>query len=58
MLSLTPATVGCSYRSLFSEKVGGEVDGTSRDEDGTSPVRDTELACLSDGVTADRLNVG
>jgi len=45
-------------RSWFSEKVGGEVDGTSRDGDGTSSICDTELACRSDDVTADRLNVG
>ena len=45
-------------RSLFSEEVGGEIDGASRDGDGTSPIRDTEVACRSDDVTADRLNVG
>lgn len=38
--------------------MGGEVDCTSSDGDGTSSIRDAELACLSDDVTADRLNVG
>lgn len=38
--------------------MGGEVDCTSRNGDGTSSIRDTELACLFDDVTADRLNVG
>ena len=38
--------------------MGGEVDGASRDGDGTPPIRDTKLACRSDDVTADRLNVG
>jgi len=45
-------------RPRFSEKVGGEVDGTSRDGDGASSICDTELACRSDDVTADWLNVG
>lgn len=45
-------------RSWLSEKVGGEVDGASRDGDGTPSVRNPELACLSDDVTTDRLNVG
>jgi len=44
-------------RPLFSEEVGGEVDGASRDGDRTPPIRDTELACRSDDVTADRLDV-
>lgn len=42
----------------MSEEVGGEVDCTSRDGNGTSPIRNTELACLPDDVTADRLDVG
>jgi len=42
----------------LSKKEGGEVDSTSRDGNGTSSVRDTELACLPDDVTADRLKIG
>ena len=38
--------------------MGGEVDGTACNGDGTSSIRDTELACLSDDVTADGLDVG
>jgi len=38
--------------------VSGEVDGASRDGDGTPSVRDTKVACRSDDVTANRLNVG
>ena len=45
-------------RSWVSEKVGGEVDCTSSNGNGASSVRDAEFACLSDYVTADRLNVG
>ena len=45
-------------RSWFSKKVGGEVDGTSRDGYGTSSIRDTELARRPDDVTTNRLNVG
>ena len=49
------ADVPC--RSWLSEKVGGEINCASGDGDGTSSIRDAELACLSDYVTADRLNV-
>jgi len=45
-------------RPWFSKKTGGEVDGTSRDGYRTSSIRDTELACRSDDVTTDRLDVG
>ena len=38
--------------------MGGEVDGASRDGNGTSSIRNTELACLPDDVTADRLKIG
>jgi hypothetical protein len=44
-------------RPFFSEKVGGEVDGTSCDGNGASPIRDTEVAGRSDDVTADWLDV-
>jgi hypothetical protein len=37
--------------------VGGEIDSTSRDGDGTSSIGNAELACLSNDVAANWLNV-
>jgi len=44
--------------SWIPEKVGGEVDGASCDGHGASSIRNTKLACRSDDVTTDWLNVG
>jgi len=43
--------------SWLSEKVSREVDGTSCNGDGTSPVRDAQVPRRSDDIATNRLNI-